>query len=86
MHGADAFQEIVPLHHPMRRAKRAATPHVFHICQGVSPLNGKSVNHGSVTEAYAENATRITKQIPMEQKQCGFAGAQGDKAAVPAVG
>jgi hypothetical protein len=26
-----------------------------------------------VTEAYAENATRITKQIPMEQKQCGFA-------------
>jgi len=28
-----------------------------------------------VTEAYAENATRITKQIPMEQKQCGFASA-----------
>ena len=31
------------------------------------------MNKGSVTEAYAENATRITKQIPMEQSQCGFA-------------
>ena len=58
---------------PENGAKKAATPHVFHICQGVSPLRGKSVNQGSVTEAYAENATRITKQIPMEQKQCGFA-------------
>jgi hypothetical protein len=28
-----------------------------------------------VTQAYAENATRITKQIPMEQAQCGFAKA-----------
>jgi hypothetical protein len=34
-----------------------------------------------VTAAYAENATRITKQIPMEQKQCGFAGSTTDKAA-----
>ena len=37
-----------------------------------SVLNGKTVNHGSVTEAYAENAIRITKQIEMEQKQCGL--------------
>jgi len=59
---------------PENGAKKAATPHVFHICQGVSPLRGKAVNKGSVTEAYAENATRITKQIPMEQKQCGFGG------------
>jgi hypothetical protein len=44
------------------------------------------VNQGSVTQAYAENATRITKQIPMEQKQCGFAGAANDKAAAPAAG
>jgi hypothetical protein len=57
---------------PENGAKKSATPHVFHICQGVSPLRGKTVNKGSVTEAYAENATRITKQIPMEQKQCGF--------------
>ena len=71
---------------PENGAKKAATPHVFHICQGVSPLRGKTVNHGSVTEAYAENATRITKQIPMEQKQCGFAGAKPDKAAAPASG
>src|SRR3954468_3998862 len=57
---------------PENGAKKAATPHVFHICQGVSPLRGKTVNSGSVTQAYSENATRITKQIPMEQKQCGF--------------
>ena len=34
----------------------------------------------AVTKAYAENATRITKQIPMEQKQCGFGGSTADKA------
>ena len=61
---------------PENGAKKSATPHVFHICQGVSPLRGKTVNKGSVTEAYSENATRITKQIPMEQSQCGFAGAK----------
>jgi hypothetical protein len=71
---------------PENGAKKSATPHVFHICQGVSPLRGKTVNSGSVTEAYAENATRITKQIPMEQKQCGFAAAAPDKAAAPQAG
>ena len=64
---------------PENGAKKSATPHVFHICQGVSPLRGKTVNQGSVTQAYSENATRITKQIPMEQKQCGF----GTAAAAP---
>ena len=39
----------------------------------VSPLQDKTINHGTVTEAYAQNAIRITKQIEMEQKQCGFA-------------
>lgn len=71
---------------PENGAKKASTPHVFHICQGVSPLRGKAVNSGSVTEAYAENATRITKQIAMEQKQCGFAGAEPAKAATPQAG
>jgi hypothetical protein len=71
---------------PENGAKKAATPHVFHICEGVSPLRGKTVNHGSVTEAYAENATRITKQIPMEQKQCGFAASTEGKAASPQAG
>ena len=34
--------------------------------------------HGrEAAEAYAENATRITKQIAMEQKQCGF-GAEAE--------
>jgi uncharacterized membrane protein len=69
---------------PENGAKKATTPHVFHICQGVSPLRGKQVNSGSVTQAYAENATRITKQIPMEQKQCGFATATPSDAAAPA--
>ena len=71
---------------PENGAKKAATPHVFHICQAVSPMRGKTVNHGSVTQAYSENATRITKQIPMEQKQCGFAAATPDKAATPQAG
>jgi hypothetical protein len=66
---------------PENGAKKSATPHVFHICQNVSPLRGKAVNSGSVTQAYSENATRITKQIPMEQKQCGFAGASAIKGA-----
>ena len=44
----------------------------------MSPPNGKSVNSGSVTEAYAQNATRITKQVEMEQKQCGFLVLQGN--------
>ena len=69
-------QDVVYWIAPENGAKKAATPHVFHICQGVSPLNGKTVNHGSVTEAYAENATRITKQIPMEQKQCGLSSSK----------
>jgi hypothetical protein len=71
---------------PENGAKKSATPHVFHICEGVSPLRGKTVNKGSVTQAYAENATRITKQIPMEQKQCGFASATPEKPASPAAG
>ena len=68
-----AGQDVVYWIAPENGAKKAATPHVFHICDRVSPLRGKTVNHGSVTDAYAENATRITKQIPMEQAQCGFA-------------
>ena len=69
-------QDVVYWIAPENGAKRASTAHVFHLCEGVSPLRGKTVNHGSVTEAYAENATRITQQIPMEQKQCGFNAAK----------
>jgi hypothetical protein len=61
---------------PESGAKKASTPHVFHLCEAVSPLRGKIVNHGSVTQAYAENAIRITEQIAMERKQCGFDTAQ----------
>jgi hypothetical protein len=60
---------------PENGAKKASEPHVFHLCEATSALSGKTVNHGTVTEAYAENAIRITKQIDMEQKQCGFAPA-----------
>lgn len=76
-----AGQDVVYWIAPEGGAKKSATAHVFHICQGVSPLRGKTVNHGSVTEAYAENATRITKQIPMEQSQCGLASAASAKTA-----
>ena len=72
-------QDVVYWIAPEAGAKRSSIPHVFHLCDDVSPLRGKVVNRGSVTQAYAENATRITKQIPMEQKQCGFAGSQEDK-------
>jgi len=61
---------------PEAGAKKSSTPHVFHLCKDVSPLRNKTVNSGSVTQAYAENAIRITEQIAMEQKQCGFAAAQ----------
>ena len=81
-----AGQDVVYWIAPEGGAKKSATPHVFHICQGVSPLRGKTVNHGSVTVAYSENATRITKQIPMEQKQCGFAGSADKAASPPAAG
>ena len=57
---------------PEAGQKKSSEPHVFHLCEAVSPLKDKTVNHGSVTEAYAQNAIRITKQIDMEQKQCGF--------------
>ena len=70
-----AGQDVVYWIAPENGAKKATTPHVFHLCNEASTLRGKTVNKGSVTEAYAENATRITLQIPMEQKQCGFAAA-----------
>ena len=80
-----AGQDVVYWIAPENGAKKSSTPHVFHICQGVSPLRAKAVNHGSVTEAYSENATRITKQIPMEQRQCGFTSSN-DKGASPPAG
>jgi hypothetical protein len=69
-------QDVVYWIAPESGAKRSSIPHVFHLCDDVSPLRNKVVNQGSVTQAYAENATRITKQITMEQKQCGFTGPQ----------
>ena len=70
-------QDVVYWIAPENGAKKSSTPHVFHLCAAVSPLRDKTIHSGSVTEAYAENATRITQQIPMEQKQCGFGSAAG---------
>jgi hypothetical protein len=81
-----AGQDVVYWIAPENGGQKSATPHVFHICEGVSPLRGKSVNHGSVAEAYAQNATRITKQIPMERKQCGYSGPTAEKSASAPVG
>ncbi len=69
-------QDIVYWIAPENGAAKSATPHVFHLCAAVSPLAGKTVNQGSVTQAYSENAIRITEQIAMEQKQCGITPAQ----------
>lgn len=65
-------QDVVYWIAPENGAAKSDTEHVFHLCAAVSPLKDKTVNSGSVTEAYAQNAIRITKQIEMEQKQCGF--------------
>ena len=69
-------QDVVYWIAPENGAKKSSDPHVFHLCANVSPLKDKVVNSGSVTEAYAQNAIRITKQIAMEQKQCGFTVAE----------
>jgi len=61
---------------PKGGAKKSSSPLVFHLCEDVSTLRGKTVNQGSVTEAYAQGAVRLTKQIKMEQRQCGFATAE----------
>lgn len=65
-------QDVVYWITPPDGAKEHDSPRVFHLCADVSPLRDKQVSSGSVTEAYAQNAIRITKQIDMEQKQCGF--------------
>lgn len=57
---------------PEGGAKKSPHELVFHLCPEVSTLRDKTVNSGTVTEAYAQNAIRITKQIAMEQKQCGM--------------
>jgi len=61
---------------PKDGAERSSSPLVFHLCPEVSTLRGKSVNSGSVTEAYSQNAVRLTKQLKMEQRQCGLIPAE----------
>ena len=65
-------QDIVYWIAPKDGREKSDSKLVFHLCEDVSTLRGKVVNSGSVTEAYAQNAVRLTKQIKMEQRQCGF--------------
>jgi len=60
---------------PKEGKTKSDSPLVFHLCENVRHLKGKKVNSGSVTEAYAQNAVRLTKQLKSEQRQCGFAPA-----------
>lgn len=69
---ATGGQDVVYWIAPKNGAEKSASKLVFHLCEDVSTLRGKVVNSGSVTEAYAQNAVRLTKQIKMEQRQCGF--------------
>ncbi len=78
-------QDVVYWIAPDAGAKRSDHPLVFHLCENVSPLRGKTVNRGTVTQAYSENAIRITKQIAMEQRQCGFSS-NTESATSPATG
>ena len=73
---ATGGQDVVYWIAPKNGAEKADSKLVFHLCENVSTLRGKVVNSGSVTEAYAQNAVRLTKQIKMEQRQCGFAEAE----------
>ena len=61
---------------PKDGKERSSSPRVFHLCEDVSTLRGKKVNSGSVTEAYSQNAVRLTLQIKMEQRQCGLIPAE----------
>jgi len=55
-------QDIVYWIAPKDGAEKSSSKLVFHLCENVSTLRGKTVNSGSVTEAYAQNAVRLTKQ------------------------
>lgn len=60
---------------PPEGSERHDSPRVFHLCKDVSDLRDKPVTEGTVTEAYDDNAIRITKEIPYEQRACGFTAA-----------
>lgn len=70
---ATGGQDVVYWIAPKDGATKSSNKLVFHLCEDVSTLRGKVVTSGSVTEAYSQNAVRLTKQIKMEQGQCGFA-------------
>lgn len=73
---ATGGQDVVYWIAPKAGEEKSKSKLVFHLCEDVSTLRGKTVNSGSVTEAYAQNAVRLTKQLKMEQRQCGFAPAE----------
>lgn len=50
---------------------------VFHLCEKVSAVNKTSkdnkIYEGTVADAHAAGKDRLTKQVALEAKQCGFA-------------
>ena len=73
---ATGGQDVVYWIAPKAGEEKSKSKLVFHLCENVSTLRGKNINSGTVTEAYAQNAVRLTKQLKMEQRQCGFAPAE----------
>lgn len=49
---------------------------VFHLCQDASAVNLESQDNtiysGTVADAHAAGKSRLTKQVEMERRQCGF--------------
>jgi len=49
---------------------------VFHLCENVSAVNLESADNtiysGTVAEAHAAGKERLTKQVDLERRQCGF--------------
>lgn len=69
---ATGGQDVVYWIAPKNGAEKSPHELVFHLCENVSTLRGKNVRSGTVTEAYDQNAKRLTKQLTSEQRQCGF--------------
>lgn len=70
---ATGGQDVVYWIAPKNGAEKSPHPLVFHLCKDLSEFKDKKVNSGSVTEAYAQGAIRLTKKLKSEQNRCGFA-------------
>ncbi|WP_109470935.1 hypothetical protein [Ornithinimicrobium cavernae] len=57
---------------------------VFHLCEDASAVNLESKDNtiysGTVAEAHAAGKSRLTKQVEMERRQCGFSADESEPA------